>query len=331
MGPLNNILNRINTWSNPETNAFKKVIGTRVTNLLVSTPLEIAAIAQNILLTPVYAASTVFKGFTKVVALVTGSQAIKNFEAKLPGFTKLLNAIAGIVAYTIGAAFTATLGVLSPRANFAVHCGLGLVSNKKQNAAIAELEAIEFQKFQEELNAIQDAENFAQEIERNQEQEELNELEDTYNEINTIENEIEETVTNNVSPLIEEVTSTIIQQENQKIEEATTIIQQGNQKIEEGTTKTAKTSTEEFSESMEGVEDKELDFERDFEFVGEYEEYDSHLSKAFSALADNAKIVKNGTYYAANKTYNAVKHLPQSTKNAYNYVTSFLGGQKQKV
>lgn len=197
MGPVNNILNRIHAWNDQETGAFKRQIGSRVTNLLVTAPTELVAVAQNILLTPVHAASTVLKISTKVVSFISGSTAVKKFEEKLPGFTELLRTIARIVAYSIGTALTISLGFVLPNANFKAHCALGLAINKKEEAikaALAEKEAEEAKK-QAEAEAI-----------RQNELEALNNLATAYTVANEIELGTQEEVLESVATLFDETT-----------------------------------------------------------------------------------------------------------------------------
>jgi len=130
MSPLNNMLNRINTWNTPEEGFIKKEIGARLANFFFTLPLEITAIAENILATGVYTASTALKSSMKVVTFLSGSEAIDKFEKKLPGFLDLLKSIARVVAYTfIGLPSTILFGVIiSPEANYQLHCKQGLAA-----------------------------------------------------------------------------------------------------------------------------------------------------------------------------------------------------------
>lgn len=166
MGPVNNILNRINTWNDPEVGAFKRVIGARAANVFVTVPTELAAVAQNVLLAPVYTASTALKLSAKTVAYISGSETVKNFEAKLPGFTELLRTVARIVAYSIGTILTATVGVISPKANFNMHCALGLAIDKREEVVKITFEEIKANEAAEKIEEqrvveLQELENLA--------------------------------------------------------------------------------------------------------------------------------------------------------------------------
>ena len=309
MDSVNIVLNRINTWSNPEVKPFKRIVGTRLTNLVVTVPLEIGVVAKNILLVPVYAGSTIFKGLTKVVALITNSQDVKKFEAKLPGFSDLLRSIAKIFAFTIGAALTATLGVLSPKANFAVHCGLGLITDLKLRKTLKdELQAIELKKMQIELDAKYEAEKIAKEI-RAKEQEELNNLTHVYKEAKKIENEVKHSINDKVTPLVEKVIDETKQAVHQAVEEI--------KEIEEE-------SKEFFQETESMLHDAEINLENEFELDEIYETADSTLSKVYSSTINNGKALVNGTIHT-------IAHPVQSTKNVINYATSFFVTQPKKV
>lgn len=143
MSPLTCMLNRFDSWNNHETCLFKKNVVARAANILVITPLEVAAVVENVFSTSVYVASTFLKSFLKTASLLTNSKGLKNFQAKLPGFTDVLRSIARVVAYTLGTALTLTIGILSPKTNFEMHCTMGLTINKQQEAALTAMEEIE--------------------------------------------------------------------------------------------------------------------------------------------------------------------------------------------
>lgn len=129
MGPLNTTFNLVNSWNNA--GIFKREILSRTTNIVVTLPTEVAAIGQNVLQSVIYAGSAVLKTAVRAVSYISGSETIKNFEAKLPGFRDLLKAISRIVAYAFGCLLTATFGVIYPPANFRMHSNLGLVHKLK--------------------------------------------------------------------------------------------------------------------------------------------------------------------------------------------------------
>lgn len=136
MGPLNTTFNLVNSWNNA--GIFKREILSRTTNLVVALPTEIAAIGQNAIQSVVYTGSAVLKTAVRTLSSISGSEAIKNFEAKLPGFRDLLKAISRIVAYAFGSLLTATFGVIHPAANFRMHCNLGLIHKLKDEVKVEE-------------------------------------------------------------------------------------------------------------------------------------------------------------------------------------------------
>lgn len=130
MGPLHNVLNRVHAW-NEQGYTFKSVICSRAANLCVATPLSALAVAQNIFATPFTAVGTAAKMVVKPVAWISGSKALHRLANQLPGITDLLLKIANIVRYVLSAAANATLGVLSPTANFRAQCALETTYDKK--------------------------------------------------------------------------------------------------------------------------------------------------------------------------------------------------------
>jgi hypothetical protein len=129
MGPLNTTLNQVNSWSSA--GIFKREILSRTTNIVVTLPTEVIAICQNAFQSVTYAGSAILKTAVHPIACISGSEIIKKFEAKLPGFRDMLKAISRIVAYAFGCLLTATFGVIYPAANFKMHCNLGLVHKIK--------------------------------------------------------------------------------------------------------------------------------------------------------------------------------------------------------
>lgn len=293
MIPVNNILNRVQGWNdNQDASSFKKIAGSRATNLFLTAPTEVAAVAQNILLTPVVAASALLKIGAKIVSVISGSEAVKKFEEKLPGFTDLLRTVARIVAYSIGTVLTATLGVVAPTANFKVHCALGLAINKREEAiqaALNELKAEEAKKQAEEEAAKAAAEKAAEE-QRAVELEVLNNLAVAYTVANEIEKEVQDEVLTSVAPLFEQA-ATVVAKE-------TAVVAAAVEQEEE----------EEVAPKFEIVLD-------------EVRAGVSVLSSAVSTVSNGAKAVASGTV-------NAITHPVETTKNVYNYVTGFFVAQK---
>lgn len=154
MRSVNNILNRVDALNNQNAGIFKRVIQTRATNLFVTAPTELSQVVLNTFMTPVRLTGAILKTMTKAVAFISGSQSVRNLEAKLPGFCDLLRTIKNIFANAIGAFLSATIGVLYPRGNFKIHCALGLAIDQRQeaiNAALAKKQ-IEEAQLQIELN-----------------------------------------------------------------------------------------------------------------------------------------------------------------------------------
>lgn len=144
----NELLNRINEWNAPEHNAFKRHMCSRVTNLCATAPMETLAVAQNILTVPFQVVGVTLNLGTKVLSVICCSKALRDFRANLPSISDLCRTLARIVLYAVGTVFTATIGVLSPSANFKLHCAMGLAVDQREEAikiAIieAELERLE--------------------------------------------------------------------------------------------------------------------------------------------------------------------------------------------
>lgn len=132
MGPINAILNQVNTLNDQNIGFFRKQIQSRATHLLVIAPIESAETIKNIFTLPVQSAGAILKGASKAAALVTGSEAIKKFEEKLPGLKDLLCTICKVFTFAIGAFLSATVGVLYPKINYNLHCALGLALDPKR-------------------------------------------------------------------------------------------------------------------------------------------------------------------------------------------------------
>lgn len=233
MGPVNNILNRVDGLSHQDS-LFKSIICSRATNLFVTTPTELLAVAQNVILTPIQAASSILKLGTKTVACISGSETIKNFDAKLPGLTDLLRTVARIVAYSIGTVLTATLGVISPKANFAVQCGIGLAINLREEEILAaqeEAEIAEARKQYElllaklEAEKAEDAAQAAKEAQRSAEQEALNNLALAYETAEKIETQVEDSILEDIEPFFTACEEEIEQFEDE-IEETHSLVSQ---------------------------------------------------------------------------------------------------------
>ena len=151
MVPVNELLNRGNDWNTSQSkNAFVRFVAPRVANLTLVAPLEAVAVAQNILIVPVQSVGIVLNVGAKVIYAISGSKAVKNFQENMPNLTDLVRTIARIVTYAVGSVLTATIGVLSPYANFRVQCALGHAINRRQEAIKVALLEAEIAKLAEE-------------------------------------------------------------------------------------------------------------------------------------------------------------------------------------
>lgn len=328
MGPLNNILNRIDANNDQTARPIKNAVFSRATNLFVTFPTEVAAIAQNILLTPFHAAGAVLKTGVKVVSLATGSQAVKNFEAKLPGFTDLLRTVTRIVAYTIGAGLTLTLGVLSPKANFNAHCALGLAINQRREAVLAALADVltdDIEKEEDVLDAQVDAQDTEDDsdvtIEDDlfaKEQEALDNLAAVFKLAEQIETNVEESTDAAITAIkhaVEETADAVkssvaatIAAVEEKIEECS---------IEENNDETI---LDEVALEEEIDLDGEIEEEEDFIYEYEGEFADTVAGQALASATNTAKDL-------ASNTYSVITNPVDSAKSAYNYVASFFTKQ----
>jgi hypothetical protein len=165
MGSVNNILNRVDALNDQNAGIFKRVIQTRATNLFVTAPMELSQAVLNTFMTPVHLTGAILKTATKAVAFITGSQSVKNLEAKLPGFCDLLRTIKNIFANAIGAFLSATIGVLYPKGNFKIHCALGLAINQRQEAINAALAKKQIEETQLQIELNEEDELTAEELE----------------------------------------------------------------------------------------------------------------------------------------------------------------------
>lgn len=140
MIPVNDIMNHINEWNDPAVSTWKTEVGSRFENLFVTTPTEAVAVLQNVLIAPVQAAGLALKTGARAVSWISGSEAVKRFEEKMPNLPDFILTLARIVVYSIGTVLTATLGVISPSANFNIHCSLGIAINRKEELLLLEEE-----------------------------------------------------------------------------------------------------------------------------------------------------------------------------------------------
>ena len=93
----NELLNRINDWNAPEQNVFKRHIGSRLTNLCVTAPMQTLAVAQNIIIAPFQVVGMTLNLATKPVCSICSSQALRDFRANLPNLGDFIRTLARIV------------------------------------------------------------------------------------------------------------------------------------------------------------------------------------------------------------------------------------------
>lgn len=317
MGPINNILNRIDACNDQTARPIKNAICSRATNLFVSFPTEVAAVAQNILLTPFHAAGAVLKTGARIVNLVTGSQAVKNFEAKLPGFTDLLRTVTRIVAYAIGTALTLTLGVISPKANFNAHCALGLTINLRKEAVLAALaevqteDVLKKEEEEEELDAQPDADIATQDDLYAKEQEALDNLATAFKLAEQIETNVEESAEAAITAIkhvVEGTADSVKTSVEATIAAVEETIDEPKYDLEENKELTLKDEID---------LDDEIDSEEDFIYKYEGELSETVAGKVLASTVSTTKVL-------ASNIYHVITNPEKSIKNAYNYATSFF-------
>lgn len=147
---LNTALNHAEDLSkpvNPVTGEAQGWVGRtvkpRLFNAFNTAPREVGLIAANtfgvVLATPAAVIKTVI---VKPIAFISSSQAVKDFNDKLPSLTAVLKTVARIIQLVVGLASTVLFGVfLSPSLNFKAHIALGLAKDlRKEEAAQAVVE-----------------------------------------------------------------------------------------------------------------------------------------------------------------------------------------------
>lgn len=156
MSPLNGLMNHVTELSNSE-NCFTRNISSRAAMILGGIPLELLAAIQNVISLPFQPIGICCKFSVKILNLCCGSQFLSDVEDSLPGIRQIFVTAYKIVAYTIGTIFTGILGLISPMANFRLHCALSLVRNEKEEAerVQANEEAVKQRELQEALMQAQ--------------------------------------------------------------------------------------------------------------------------------------------------------------------------------
>jgi hypothetical protein len=133
MSPLSRLLNQSVVIAQSDS-FLARSVGSRFTTVVAGVPLEILAVAQNLIKLPFEAAQMVIKLPAKIINTCVDSPSLNEFASSLPGPIALLKTALKVLGYAIGAFFTATLGLLSPKANFNLHVFLSLVKDEKAEA-----------------------------------------------------------------------------------------------------------------------------------------------------------------------------------------------------
>ena len=159
----------------PDNSAFSRY----VTSRLAAVPVlgaEVMAIAKETLITAPSKMISLVAGLgARVISVISGSEAMKKFAEKQSDLTDFLRTVGKIVVSVIGIGLTSTIGIISPDANFALHCKLGLAINQKE-----ELDSL--QKEWEVINgqirhlAIEQAETIAERIAKEEVKEEAKKI-----------------------------------------------------------------------------------------------------------------------------------------------------------
>ena len=151
MTPLNTLMNYSIQLAESDS-YFKSGISSRVLMAAGGAPLEAVVAVHNAIKLPFETVLFCVKIPAKACALFITSNNLKDFADHLPGPGTIVATALKIVAYTLGATFTLTLGIISPTANFKLHTSLGLIRDfKAENARLrAEQERVEQQRAYEQ-------------------------------------------------------------------------------------------------------------------------------------------------------------------------------------
>lgn len=137
MDSINNLLNRIDAWGkdfNPETNesqsVFKRTVATRLATVFIGSILDITALAKEAFTAICVPTKKLLNKFKEL----SGSNCFDTVERNLPTTKNLSATMNRVAAYAIGAFSSVTVGIISPSANFDLHCNLNLARNVNQEA-----------------------------------------------------------------------------------------------------------------------------------------------------------------------------------------------------
>lgn len=311
MIPVNELLNRINDWQLTDQNAFKRHVSSRITNLCATAPIEAIAIAQNIIIAPFQAAGIVLNAGTRVISVISSSQAIKDLQDSLPNLKDLMGTIVKIVGYAIGTVFTATLGVISPSANFKVQCAFGLAIDLRDEAIKIALEEEEKEKSNQLAAAQREIERIAEE--NLAAQNELNNLAVVY-EIANKENEENDNLEAASQMFVNAEVAAAASEERTPVQTPSVEIEQ-EEIIENETIR----DLEETNEVEDEAEDDYMVFEHNED----------------TALTRFVQGTLNAGSTVASNGYNAAKYVVggavDTSKRVFNYVSSFFSFEQNVV
>ncbi|MEI8124166.1 MAG: hypothetical protein WCG42_00240 [Parachlamydiaceae bacterium] len=97
---------------------------------VVVTSTEALVVAGKVLFTaPKELVGSVVGLGARVISVISGSEAVKKFADSMPTLSDFIKTVVKTVGYAMGTVFSATLGVLSPSANYRLHCSLGLATH----------------------------------------------------------------------------------------------------------------------------------------------------------------------------------------------------------
>lgn len=141
----NNVMNQINSMTTqPEHSKLTRHLKSRATVLFGALPAELFAVAKNSLLNlPTTGVGALANGFvslaSKAVSLISSSQVLNKISEKLPNLSTFLQVVGRVIGYALGALATATVGIISPAANFKLHYHFKLVTDQQEIATKAAL------------------------------------------------------------------------------------------------------------------------------------------------------------------------------------------------
>ena len=195
---LNNVMNRVDHWSQPTQGFCSRHVKTRVATVLAGAPLGVAATAQEAILGTVQCAGAVLKLGVRTLRCISSSECLKNLDEKLPSLKDFFATVGRVIAQALGVFASATLGFISPSANFRLQVALGNVISDRSDALQATLE--ETQRLKQEVEDKQKAILAQKEADAAKIQ-----LAETCESVLSKAHEIETTTNNSAEPVSEQV------------------------------------------------------------------------------------------------------------------------------